>query len=129
MAKFYGGFKDCIVDISRSTEFTGDDVDQYSELVDLLGTCDKLLIVAPALSASGTVSVYVQEGGSVATIPKALHYKRTADETTSAEWKTTSGAGDFAIVCDCLGAYRFIRLKVSATQTADRTFRVCGFGS
>ena len=126
---YYGGFKDCVIDVSRDTEFTGDDVDQYSELCDLGGLFEKLIIVAPALSTSGTVTVYVQEGGLTATVPTILHYKRTADETTSAAWATTSGAGSFAIVCDCLGGFRFIRLRVNADQSADRTFRVCGVRS
>lgn len=123
---FYGGWKDCLIDIDRASEFTGDDVDQYSELVDLGGLCDSVVIAVPALSTSGTISVYVQEGGSEATVPKALHYKRTADETTSAEWKTTSGAGSFVIECNSLGSFRWIRLKVSENQAADRTLRVCG---
>ena len=123
---FEGGWKDCLIDVSRATEFTNDDADQYSELVDLGGLCDSITISVPALDTDATVSVYVQEGGSKATVPKALHYKRTADETTSAEWKTTSGSGSFVIECNCLGAYRWIRLKTHTNQGADRTFRVCG---
>jgi hypothetical protein len=121
---YNGGFKDCTFDISRSTEFTNDDADQYSELVDLTVVAEKLTIVIPTID-SATISVYAQENGSVATIPKPVHYRQTSDNAT-AEWTTTAGAGGITIVCDCLGGYRWIRLKASANQTDDRTFRVCG---
>lgn len=125
MSYKYGGFKDCLIDIDRASEFTGDDVDRYSKLIDLGFMCDGVTIVAPTIT-SATISVYVQEGGLIATIPKVLHYKRTADETTSAEWKTTAGTGASSIYCNGIGGFRFIRLYSSADQTSDRTFRVCG---
>ena len=117
------------IDIDRSTQFAGDDVDRYTSIVDLGSDYESLVIIVPALDAASTIAVFVQELAAVATVPIALHAKRDADETTSAQWLTTSGAGSFAITCNALGCFRYIRIKTSANQAADRTFRVRGVRS
>ena len=35
----------------------------------------------------------------------------------------------FATVCECLGGFQFIKIALSADQTANITFRVCGVRS
>ena len=35
----------------------------------------------------------------------------------------------FATVCECLGGFQFIKIALSANQTANVTFRVCGIRS
>ena len=58
-------WKTALIDIDRATEFTGDDVDRYSKLVDLKENYEFLTVRLPALSASAIISVYVQEGEAV----------------------------------------------------------------
>lgn len=123
----HGEWKDCTIDIDRDTEFVGDDVDQYSKLVDLGRHYEKVVILVPTI-VSGTVSVYVQEVASTATVPKPLHYRQTSDNATAA-WTISTGSGLLAITCD-LGGIRYIRLRTGANQTStDRTFRVMGVRS
>jgi hypothetical protein len=117
------GFKDCLIDIDRASEFSGDDVDRYSALIDLGMMCNKLVINAPTMT-SATISVYVQEGSAVDTVPDAVHRSAFADDATAA-WATTAGTGEFQITCD-IGLARYVRLYSGANQAADRTFRICG---
>jgi len=123
----HGEFQSCLIDIDRDSEFSGDDVDQYSKLVDLGRHYEKLLIIVPALTSSA-LNIYVQELASTATVPSVLHKRKTSDESTVA-WATTAGTGDYAIVCDCLGGFRYVRIRATTNQAADRTFRVCGVRS
>lgn len=119
--------KSCLVDIDRDTEFSGDDVDQYSALVDLGAKCDQVLIEVPTIT-SATITVYGQVGGDVLTVPKAVHYRQTSDNATAA-WATTASTGAYFITCSCLGGIQHIRLKSSEDQEADRTFYVTGIRS
>ena len=50
---FQGPIKSALVDIDRATEFTDDDVDRFSELVDLDGFFKDVEVTIPALDASG----------------------------------------------------------------------------
>jgi hypothetical protein len=114
----------CTIDVDRDTEFSGDDADQYSELVDLGMLFEKVIIEVPTIT-SATITVYAQEGGDVLTVPKAVHYRQTSDNATAA-WATTASTGSYFITCDALGGVQYIRLKSSENQEADRTFYVRG---
>lgn len=113
-----------LIDIDRDTEFTGDDVDRYSALVDLGRECGGVIIHVPTID-SATVAVYAQRDSGEDTVPAEVHYKKPSDEATQA-WATTAGTGGLFIHCPYLGAVRYIRLYTSANQTADRTFYVLG---
>lgn len=114
-----------LLDYNRAaTEFTGDDVDRFTALVDLGRQWEWVRIDVPTID-SATVSIYVQFDAAVATVPVLLHYKLPADASTAA-WATTAGTGGYSIVCPCLGGAQYIRLYTGANQTADRTFYVQG---
>ncbi len=120
-----GSWLTATIDIDRSTEFSGDDVDRYSSLVDLGRPYERLLIELPALSASAAISIYVQEVVAIATVPKQLNYYKP-EAAGNAAWATSSGAGSLAISCEHLGGFQYIRLYASANQAADRAIRVAG---
>lgn len=116
---------EALLDYDRSDlEFTGDDVDQFSALVDLGKQYKQLAVMIPALAASGTVSVYVQRDGNIDTIPLVVH-ALDADTTGSFLHATSSGAGSIAVIFDIAGA-QFVRVRVNANQTANRSFVVRG---
>lgn len=118
------GFQTAAIDIDRSSEFTGDDVDQFSSLVNLGCLCNKVIIESPTLTSTA-LNIYVQKDGEVDTVPIILHSRKISDESTGA-WATTAGTTANSIVCDCLGGYKFIRIRATSNQTADREFKVCG---
>lgn len=113
------------IDIDRSTEFSGDDVDQYSELCNLGQLCDKVQVWIPTLNAEGTVSLYLQRDGDIDTVPKALYAWRDADADGTVLYATASGAGGIVVVFD-VGSAQYFRIKVSANQSADRDFTCIG---
>ena len=120
-------YKTCLIDIDRASEFSGDDVDQYSNLVDLGRPYRKLTIVAPTLTSSA-LNVYVQRDSSVATVPFPLHHGQVTGATPAwgtAIWVTTAGTGDCTITVD-MGYYQFIRIRATTNQAADRTLYLCG---
>ena len=120
----FGPVKTALVDIDRSSEFTGDDVDRFSELVDLGEDFARVLVWIPALDASGVVSIYIQRDSLVASIPLQVQ-SFDADATGHFVQGTTSGAGDIAITFDVGGA-QYLRVHVAANQAADITFYVRG---
>lgn len=118
-------WKSVLLDYDRSSEFTGDDVDQFSALVELRGNYEFLTVIIPALSASGTVTPYIQRDGAIATVPVIVHVL-DGDATGSFAHATSSGAGDIAVTFR-IGGVQYLRLRVGANQTANRTFYVRGF--
>lgn len=120
-----GGYETATIDIDRASEFTGDDVDQYSSLVDLNGMFTGLSIILPAITSSA-INIYIQEGGVKTTVPTVVHYRQTSDNATAA-WTTTASAGACAITCDNLPVARFVRIRCTTNQGADRAIKVCGF--
>lgn len=119
-----GTWLDATLDIDRASEFTGDDVDCFSSLVDLGRSFKELLISLPAIDAA-TVVIYGQEQGDAALVPKVIHYFKP-EAAANVAWATTSGTGALTVTCNFLGGIRYIRLFTSANQTADRTIRVRG---
>jgi hypothetical protein len=117
------GWLEALVDIDRSTEFTGDDVDQYSKLVDLGIDCDELTIDIPTITSS-TVGVMVQKDKEVDTVPIPVYYRQPTDLAT-AVWATTAATTACSINMK-LGGYQYIRIKCGSNQAADRSFKVKG---
>ena len=114
-----GQWLDALIDINVDADLTAE--------VDLGRPYEKLLLICPALSVSATVGIQVAEksGGTF----YALHKSQTNGATTL--WATTAyTTGVFATVCECLGGFQFIKIALSADQTAANvTFRVCGIRS
>ncbi len=124
MSKIVAGrWTSVLTDIDRSTEFSGDDVDRYSKLVDLGADFEKIVVVIPTIT-SGTVTLYTQRDGNVASVPVILNIFDD-DATGHFAHATSSGTGDFAIVFH-LGGIQYFRIYCGANQGADRTFWVRG---
>lgn len=119
------GWKTVTLDYDRATEFTGDDADRFSELVDINGQYEFVTVLIPALSTSAVVSLYVQEDEKIATVPKILH-SLDRDATGSFAHSTSDGAGSIAVTFR-LGYAQFFRIHCHANQSADRVFKVQGF--
>ena len=119
-----GPIKTALVDIDRASEFTGDDVDRFSEVVDLGEDFARVLVWIPALDANGVVSVYVQRDSVISSIPLQVQ-SFDADATGHFVKGTSSGAGDIAITFD-VGGVQYLRVHVAANQAADITFYVRG---
>lgn len=113
-----------VIDIDRATEFTGDDVDRFSELVDLEENFSRVLVWIPALDASGAVSMYVQRNGEVDSIPLQIQAFKASAAGHYAQ-ATNNGSGSVAVVFD-VGGVQYLRMHVAANQTADITFHVRG---
>lgn len=116
-------WKTALVDISRDTEFSGDDVDQISELVDLGKEYNKLLVFVPTID-SATVSVMVQRDGEIDTVPVVLHVLDD-DATGSFLHATSAGTGGIAVIFE-IGGCQFVRVVANANQSPDITFNVRG---
>ncbi len=126
MADFASDWKTATLVYDRSDlEFTGDDVDQFSSLVDLGEGYEYLAVFIPALSANGTVAVWVQRDGAIATIPVVVHILDD-DATGSFLHATSSGAGGIFVIFR-IGGARYVRIRVNADQTANRLFQIKGF--
>ena len=117
-------WKEALVDVDRDTEFTGDDVDQYSALVDLGDYYRYVMVFIPTITSS-TVGLCLQRDGAIATVPIALNILDD-DATGSFLHATTAGTTSMYVIFE-VGAIQYIRVKCGADQAADRTFLVRGF--
>jgi hypothetical protein len=113
-------------------EFTGDDVDQFSDVVDLGEGYESLGVFIPTLSAEGTVSVYAQRDPQIdkttpanGTVPTVVHILDD-DATGSFLHATSSGPGDIFVIYR-IGGARYVRIRVNANQTANRLWQIKGF--
>ncbi len=118
-----GPVKEALVDIDRDTEFTGDDVDQYSKLVDLGGEFKYVLVYVPTIT-SATISLCVQRDPNIDTVPDPLNI---LDSNATGHFlsATTAGTAGMAILFHT-GAVQYLRVKCGANQAADRKFYVRG---
>jgi len=116
--------KTATIDIDRESEFSGDDVDRYSSLVDLGGECSGLIIVLPTIDTA-TVTVYGQDDAEIDTVPASCKYLNDAGDTL-VTITIPSGTGAARQFMPKLGYVRYIRLLTSADQTADRAITVIG---
>ena len=112
------------LDYDKTAEFSGQDIDRTSDLVDLGYEASGIVVFVPTID-SAAISFMVQRDGTITTVPVDLHYKKPADGST-AIWQSTAGTGGYAIHCDCLGGIRYLRIYTSQNQTANRTFYVLG---
>ena len=121
---FSSEWESALIDIDRGTEFSGDDVDRFSELVDLGAEYENLCVFIPTID-SGVVSVYVQRDGESDTVPVIIHVLDD-DATGSFAHSTTDGTGGIVVNFE-LGAIRYLRMHVAADQDPDVTFYVRGY--
>ena len=119
-----GPVRTALIDIDRATEFVGDDVDQFSMLVDLGGFFENAQVWLPTLSSEGVASIYAQRDAAVATVPVQV---QTLDDNATGHFAkaTTSGAGGIVITFNNVNT-QYLRVKVAANQSADRSIIVRG---
>jgi len=122
---FCSDWKTATIDIDRAGEFTGDDVDQFSSLVDLGGIYENVLVMCDSAITSATLAPWVQKTDSVAEVPVVVH-ALDDDATGSFAHATTAGTTQIAIIFR-IGAIRYLRVRAGANQAADETFSVRGF--
>ena len=118
-------WKTALIDIDRATEFSGDDVDQYSKLVDLKEYYEFLTVKLPTITSS-TISVYGQETEAVDEVPVPVHFWHDNNADTNIE-QATVAAATALILTFRIGGLEFIRIKAGTNQTADRSIKVRGF--
>ncbi len=117
------GTKDALVDIDRDAEFTGDDVDQYSKLVDLGGVFENVLVYIPTIT-SATVTLCLQRDSGITTVPLPLYILDT-NATGNFLSATTAATTTMAILFK-VGGVQYFRVKCGANQSADVTFYCVG---
>jgi len=112
-----------LMDIDLTAQYSGEDIDRTSALVDLGHDCSGVTVFVPTID-SAAVSLLVQRDGEIDTVPVALHYRQTSNNATALQ-ATTAGTGGYVFTFDCDGI-RYFRIYTGANQTADRTFYVRG---
>jgi hypothetical protein len=118
-------WKTATIDIDRATEFDGDDVDQYSSLVDLGENYEFLTVIFDSAITSSVITPYVQKTASIAEVPVPVHML-DADATGSFAHATTAGTTQLAITFR-IGACQYVRLRAGSNQSDDETFSIRGF--
>lgn len=122
---FSSEWQTATLDYDRSaTQFVGDDVDRFTDLIDLGADYENILVFIPTIDSS-VVTPYIQRDSSTATVPVAMHILDD-DATGSFAHATTAGTGAITVIFR-IGATRYLRLYTGSNQTADRTFYVRGF--
>lgn len=116
----HGEWKACLIDVDRATEFSGDDADKYSKLIDLGRAYEKLGIIVPATITASELLIYVQKEAAVATVPCKLHIVNTDGAYT-----VTLAVSTY-FTCDCLSGVRYVRLYSATNQAVDATFYIRG---
>jgi hypothetical protein len=121
------GWKTATIDTDRAEEFTGDDVDQFSSLIDLGENYEYLLVLCNSTITSSTLAPWVQKTNSEAEVPVVMHILDD-DATGSFAHATTAGTTQIAVIFR-IGAIQYLRLRAGTNQDADETFSVRGFNS
>lgn len=122
--KYVSRWVSALIDIDRATEFTGDDVDRYSKLIDLEDNYKYVTVFIPTID-SAQVTPYLQRNDSIETVPVVCHFWNDADADTNVVQSTIAGTGGIVITY-FIGNCQYLRLYTSANMTADRTFYVRG---
>ena len=120
----FGPWKSVLIDIDRATEFSGDDVDQYSAVFDLESDYEFVTVMIPTVT-SATTGVCVQRNDAVATVPLPVY--EFDDDATGDFLHATTAATTSHVVSFRIGGFQFGRIKMGANQAADRTFYVRGY--
>lgn len=114
-----------LLDYDRASEFTGDDVNQYSAVCDLGGAYEFVTVICPIMD-SGDVTIYIQKTVAITEIPALMHvldYDATGSLVqTSATVSTAAIALTFAI-----GGAQYFRLRTSGDQDQNITYYARGF--
>lgn len=121
-----GPWTSSLMDVDRSSapEFTGDDADQYSSVIDLGDNYEFVVVTIPTIIAA-TIGLGVMRDEAVDSIPSIVY--ALDDDATGCFLHATSEAVTAMTVVFRIGAARYIRLKSSENQTSDVTFWVRGF--
>jgi len=117
---------EALVDIDRSTEFTGDDVDRYSKLVDLGADFEFITVIMPTLESTTQVTPYIQKTQDEDDIPVPVYFFHDNDADTDIIQSSVAATGGYALTFR-IGGAQFVRLYCGTNQTVDRTFYVRGF--
>jgi len=113
MPRQTGGWKEAVITVASDDDLTPE--------VDLGGEYEQLLIEIPTItSAQVSLQVARSSGGTF----RDLHMVLDADGTTG-QIITDAGTGGIMVIMP-LGGFRYIKVKTSAGQAADRTFYVQG---
>jgi hypothetical protein len=112
-----------LVDIDRATEFSGDDVDQYSALVDLGADFENVLVIIPTITSS-TIGIAIQQTPEISEAPSPVYI--LDDDATGCFLHATTAATTAMAVKFEIGGARYLRIKCGGNQAADRTFYVRG---
>ena len=113
-----------LMDVDRATEFTGDDVDRWSSVIDLKDNYEFVTITIPTI-VSATISVGVMRNEVVTSVPSLVY--SLSESATGNYLQATTAAETAMTVIFRIGGYRYFRIKSGANQTADVTFWVRGF--
>ena len=105
-------------------EFTGDDADQWSSVIDLGADYEFVTITIPTI-VSATISVGVLRNGVITSVPSPVY--ALSDAATGCYLHATTAAVTAMTVVYRIGGARYFRIKSSANQTSDVTFYVKGF--
>ncbi len=112
-------------------EFTGDDIDRYSELVDLGGYYEFIGVYIPTID-SAVITPYVQRDNKVdiatpanGTVPTPV-VTMDANATGHFAHATSAGTGDIFVIFR-IGGHQYVRLHSSVNQGDAGPFYVRGF--
>jgi len=118
-------WKTATIDIDRASEFTGDDVDQFSDVIDLGESYEFITVHFDSVITSATLNPWVQKTAEVDEVPVIKHI--LDDDATGSFAHATTAAATQVSVTFRIGGYQYLRLKAAANQAADETFSVRGF--
>jgi len=121
----FGAWKTATIDIDRASEFTGDDVDQFSDVVDLGEDYEFVTVHCDSVITSATLNPWVQKGAAIDEVPVIKHV--LDDDATGSFAHATTAAVTQVSVTFRIGGYQFLRIRAGAAQGADETFSVRGF--
>ncbi len=121
------GWITATIDIDRDTEFTGDDVDQFSSLVDLGDNFEFVTVHFDSVITSSTINPWVQKTRALDEVPVVKHV--LDDDATGSFAHATSAAVTQVSVTFRIGGYQYLRIRAGTNQSADETFSVRGCNS
>lgn len=120
------GWISSVMDVDRiPTEFTGDDVDRFTSLIDLDGNYEFVTIILPIM-VSSTVVVYIQRTEKIDEIPSLLHILDADSAASLVQTSPTVELTSLAVTFR-IGGAQYFRLYTSGNQTSDITFYAKGF--
>ena len=120
----FGAWKEALF-ASRASEFTGDDVDQFSNLIDLGADYEFITVHCDSVILSATITPWVQKSEAIDEVPVVKHVL-DADATGSFAHATTAAVTQVSVTFR-IGGYQYLRLKASANQTDGEIMSVRGF--